>query len=704
MPEGARAVQRWLDTGADTSILVTSRQPLGLSLEVRLELSPLDEEAGAALFEAKSAAFAVPMLETERATLREIVRRLDGLPLAIELAAARTPLLSPREILDRLDDRLGLLAYGPRDLPARQSTLRGAIDWSWQLLDEAEREVFRKSAAFRGPITLAAFESVIGPPATLEVLQALREKSFFRRSGQPALRHFESVREYGEEKLIESGQAEDVFRDHAQYFVDRAEAFAERLTGPEGRAAQDALEADLDDLIAVHQRFRRSDPGLAARALLHALSLVVLRGPYPHQLEMVDRAIECARRSGDETLIGRAYLARGEALTLRRRHAEASRALETALRFTVDPRDRAGALRWLGIIAREEGESEAEQHFSEALALARSVGDRALEARCLSHLGTLRRLQRREEEALALYGAALELMRKLQNVSGRLVVLGNIGHLHLSAGRLEEAAASYREALETHPDRSDRRAEATLRHHLALVEARLDGVSAAGRLARQALAVFEELEDTPMRAITHAELAAISAMDSDLDGARAWMNRARASLLEGEACRWAPVVEALAAFVDLAAGDVTAARAALETARHRASAIDICAHQLANVVPWLERALEERTCARITIAPDGSWFAIDDGTRVDLSRRPVLARVVCCLLEARLREPQRFVSADDLLAHAWGGEKMRRQSGQARVYTAIKTLRRIGLEAVLITREDGYALDPNVALIRAEIA
>jgi hypothetical protein len=187
----------------------------------------------------------------------EICARLDGLPLAIELAAARIRLFAPADILARLDRRLSFLTGG-RDVPERQRTLRGAIEWSYDLLDEAEQVVFRRLSIFADGCTLDAVEAVCRPDElgleTIEVVAALHDKSLLRRDSAVLtdlrVTMLETIREYGLELLDASSEAADVRRRHAKFYVEFAEAAAERVNGPGQQQWLDALDRDIGNLRA----------------------------------------------------------------------------------------------------------------------------------------------------------------------------------------------------------------------------------------------------------------------------------------------------------------------------------------------------------------------------------------------------------------------------------------------------------------------
>ena len=214
--EAAPTVSSLLSETPNTKALVTSREPLQIEPEQRYPVEPLPDGDAVALFIERAAAVEHGFRATE--PVGEICRRLDGLPLAIELAAARVALLSPDELLARLDKRLPLLASRSRDAPARQQTLRATIEWSYELLEPTEQELFSRLAVFRGGFALEAAESICG--ADLDVLESLVVKSLVRRLATGRLLLLDTIREFAEELLDASAEAETIRRRHAEFFLD----------------------------------------------------------------------------------------------------------------------------------------------------------------------------------------------------------------------------------------------------------------------------------------------------------------------------------------------------------------------------------------------------------------------------------------------------------------------------------------------------
>ncbi|WP_329299323.1 winged helix-turn-helix domain-containing protein [Streptomyces sp. NBC_00659] len=250
----AHLAEALLERCPGVTVLATSREPLGVPGELLRPVDPLPEPVALRLLADRGAA-ARPgfRVEDDPGAAAEICRRLDGLPLAIELAAARLRMLTPRQIADRLDDRFRLLTSGSRTVLPRQQTLRAVVDWSWDLLDETERDTLGRLSVFAGGCDLAAAEAVCGP-AALDVLGSLVDKSLVvaAPSGEADLemryRLLETVAEYARERLDGSGAREATERAHLTYYRELARTTDPLLRGPGQRAAIDVIEREYENL------------------------------------------------------------------------------------------------------------------------------------------------------------------------------------------------------------------------------------------------------------------------------------------------------------------------------------------------------------------------------------------------------------------------------------------------------------------------
>ncbi|MEV1004120.1 BTAD domain-containing putative transcriptional regulator [Nonomuraea sp. NPDC050202] len=282
----AKLAELLLRAGPETRLLATSREPLGLAGEVVRPVPPLDGAAAARLFVLRAAETG-PGLTMDAGVVESICRRLDGIPLALELAAARVRSLGVRVLAERLDDRFRLLSAGRRAGPAHQRTLRAAIDWSWELLTEPERVVLRRLAVQAGGCTLEAAERVCaapvpipgGPPGdagphvtqdldpadVVDLLGRLVDRSLVVRAGE-RYRLLESVAAYALERLREAGEHECVLRRHAIYYTQLAECAEAYRSGPARHHWVRRLDAEAANLRAALESARLlGDTRLAAR-------------------------------------------------------------------------------------------------------------------------------------------------------------------------------------------------------------------------------------------------------------------------------------------------------------------------------------------------------------------------------------------------------------------------------------------------------
>ncbi|MGW5604966.1 BTAD domain-containing putative transcriptional regulator [Streptomyces sp. NPDC003753] len=248
----AHLVAHLLERCPGLTVLATSREPLGVPGEVLRPVEPLPQPYALELLADRGAA-ARPgfRVEDDPEAAAEICRRLDGLPLAIELAAARLRMLTPRQIADRLDDRFRLLTSGSRTVLPRQQTLRAVVDWSWDLLDEDERAVLRRLSVFSGGCDLTAAEAVCGP-AALEALGSLVDKSLVVAApsgdGEMRYRLLETVAEYAGERLDESGERSDTERAHLTYYRELARTTDPLLRSSQQRSAVERLQLEYENL------------------------------------------------------------------------------------------------------------------------------------------------------------------------------------------------------------------------------------------------------------------------------------------------------------------------------------------------------------------------------------------------------------------------------------------------------------------------
>jgi predicted ATPase/transcriptional regulator with XRE-family HTH domain len=507
-PEVAELLARCTELQA----LVTSRAPLRLRMEHELEVPPLRLPTAAQARAGDPAALgavASVSLFVERATaavpafaltaenagaVAAICRRLDGLPLALELAAPWVRLLRPRDLLARLDRTLELLVQGPRDLPERQRTLRAALRWSADLLAPEHRAVLRRLSVFAGSARLDALEDVSRaagpvPGGLLRGLAALVDHGLVRRvdarDAEPRVTALETVREFGRELLEEAGELEHTAGAHLDWYARLADEARPALTGPEQAAWLERLTRELDNVrAALSWAAERGDAerGLRLAAALHDFWLD--RGHVREALAMLERLLQAEGRVDPAVAAGALRTAGSLAWRLGSYDLAVARFRESEAiyRELDDARGLADALRGLGPALERLGDHAASLAlFEEAVSLLRGLDDPAQLAVALMHLGVAVMRDEQADRGAALFEEALALYRRLDNLLGTAMCLVNLGNQTRHSGDLELARARIEEALAI-----ARQLEAPF--HLA---AALDGLGSVARAAGDVPAAAE---------------------------------------------------------------------------------------------------------------------------------------------------------------------------------------------------------------------
>ena len=431
-------------------LLVTSRELLRVRGEVEYAVPPLARAEAIELFCTRS------QLQPDD-MIAELCGRLDDLPLAVELAAARTAVLSPPQILERLSKRLDLL-QGGRDAEARQATLRATIAWSHDLLRDDERALFARLAVFQGGCTLDAAEEVAG--ADLDNLQSLVDKSLVRHTGE-RFWMLETIREFALERLEASGEPDELRRRHAEHYLAIAEEAAPHLRdialqGP--GEWLDRLEQDHDNFRAALDHLQAADETQAVLQMTGALAeLWYQRG----HLTEGRRRVEDALRADDRPTAARARALIGAAdlaevtgdVTARRKRAEEAVALNRAIR---DPQGTADSMWRLGSAVGEDGDwAGARPLMEEVVGLFRELGDEhsllgATRGLAWTHenLGDLERCRELHEENLS-------RARALGNRLFEAITLGALAMNRVFAGRPQEALSLLKESFPFYRDLGD---------------------------------------------------------------------------------------------------------------------------------------------------------------------------------------------------------------------------------------------------------
>jgi predicted ATPase/serine/threonine protein kinase/Tfp pilus assembly protein PilF len=507
--EATGTIQRWLEQAPEVQILVTSRERLNLRSESILELVPMDSASGLELFieRARGLRPGLELDDAELAAAREIVRLVEGIPLAIELAGARMRVMSAAQIMAAMRKRFSLLTGGPSE---RHETLTAAIDGSWDLLTPWEKAAFAQCSTFEGGFTLAAAEAVLDlsvyatSPWTVDVVQSLVDKSLLRtsvqeqttsvRRSEPRCVMYVSLQEYARGKLAASGaipgggSGTEALRAaeerHARWFggFGAPEAMA-ALNRHGGLQKRQALGKELDNLLAASRRSATGGDGAtAAAAYAAAWETMVTRGPLGALVELGQEIL--ATQPGDEERAS-VLMTLGEAERESGQTPQARTHFEAALAIYRERGDRAReahALVNLGTVHRIQGRvQEARAHNEEALAIHRSVQDRFLESLVLRELGGLDQEQGgRMGEARKHLEGALSIAREMGNQRMEAVLLGNLANVDLQEGKVVEAQGRYEAGLALAREMSDRRNEGVVLGNLGALLCQL-GRGAEGR-------------------------------------------------------------------------------------------------------------------------------------------------------------------------------------------------------------------------------
>jgi predicted ATPase/DNA-binding SARP family transcriptional activator len=482
---GAQTLRQLLERAPDLVCLVTSRRPLGLTAEREYPVAPLPtpatpapperllEFASVRLFLSRAQA-ARPDFQVTAANAQAVTRlcqALEGIPLALELAAARSPVLTPAQMLLHLSDRFGFLVARHRNVTERHQTLHAALEWSYQTLPEPQQRLLARLSVFRGGWTLEAAAAVCGEPIhdpqstiqdTLEALMDLRDASLVgTEEAEEAMRFrmLETVREYAAERLAQWGEAEAVRERHRDWYLGLAERAQRELAGPEQATWLERLEREHDNLRAALAWCKAEENGAGA-----GLRLVGALGRFWKI---------------------RGYLSEGR--------ASLAEALEREGAI-VPPQVRAKALSWAGELAHSQQDyGAATAQYKESLAIYRQFGDRGGIASVLNGMGSVVQEQGDRAEARRFHEESLAIRRELGDQTGIAFSLNFLGNLALEQGDYVAAKARYAESMAISGELGDKPGVYTSLQLLGVVAEHEGDLALAGSIFAECLPVWKEL-------------------------------------------------------------------------------------------------------------------------------------------------------------------------------------------------------------------
>jgi predicted ATPase/predicted Ser/Thr protein kinase len=536
-------VAELLASSPGLKLLVTSQASLHLRGGRDYPVPPLGADAAVSLFvdRAQAADPGFEPNEESEAAIAEICRRLDGLPLAIELAAARTRLLSPKALLERLDRRFDLLTGGAADLPSRHQTLRNTIEWSYGLLERSEQALFAELAVFVDGCTLEAAEAVCPAAGVLDGLQSLLDKSLLRRrdeaDGEPRFGMLESIREYALYRLIQRGAVDEVRERHAEHYLALAVAAEPELVAADQAAWVRHLTEEAGNLRAAMSWSLESGrletglriagalprfwsvtghltegrawlrqaldhdgavaPEVRAKALYADGYAALGQGDYGHAVERFEEALALYRGLDDVRGAAMSLAQLGWLLLTQGEPDRSAAASEESLALARQAGDRAAESVALGNLAdgalQRGDQDRAAELYEESLRLRRELGDRRNIANALLNLGRAELHRGDRTRAAALLTEGLELARAVGDTWSTSVALGGLGRLALEEGESGKATELLGEALVLCRQRGDRKIAAECLDELAVAAAAEGEPARAARLAGAAAALREAI-------------------------------------------------------------------------------------------------------------------------------------------------------------------------------------------------------------------
>ncbi len=748
----APAMDAWLRAAPELRLLVTSRERSCLPAEIGHELVPLllpgepgAEEDGAVseaeqLFLDRIRAQEPDLSLGQPELVRTLVSRLDGIPLAIELAAARFGVLGLEGLVSRLGQRLDLLSGGRRGVCPRQMTLRSAIDWSWDLLDDKERQAFTRCSIFHGGFSLDAAAEVLGesPVAALDRLQSLRDKSLLRtqrsRTGEARFSFYAGIAEFASEKRKESGEEAASRLRHAAYFLRAGEEWAAAFEATGALRVLDQIALELENLLAIVDdagRGRRATGASieeALRALLVIDPVLTTRGPFGAQIERLDRLLLLAESSAiDASLHARALAARGRARQLRGLLDEGEQDLARAREMAARTQDRhilASILMDLGVLCHQRQQAaRARALYEQALSLHRGLGDHRAEGRALGNLGALSHDERNFEDAVRKYERALAILSDVGDLRLSGIFRTNLGLLEQERGGKVEARRHFETGLAILEEVGDRRLSAIALSNLGNLhheEGRLEDARVCHEAAR---CLLREVGDARSEGLCLGRLGAALALLDRLEEAETVLERADLLL------------ERLGDSLSLEAVQVN--RGFVELARHRRLLLEQRAEDAAHLLVKIEQRIRrarrpgkvgtpsladrsddirsslrilERNLAvmvgtkarhakdALLVSPNARWLCPPGGTWQDLRQRSSLRGILEALIERHRSAPGQGLPLAALQQAGWPGESIRAEAAANRIHVALSRLRQSGLREVLLRTSAGYHFAPGLQI------
>jgi predicted ATPase/class 3 adenylate cyclase len=528
LPGAAGLVAELLASAPRVDVLATSREPLRVRGEQRMDVPPLALDDACALFLARALEVRpeLSVQDKDRAAIERLCARLDGLPLALELAAARVSVFSPRALEARLAERLAL-PEGPRDLPERQRTLRATIDWSYRLLEPAEQTLFRALAPFIGGVRIDSAESIWGSDA-IEGSISLAEKSLLRRredaDGEPRFWMLETVREFAREQAVATETDTSAAETHAEYFFGLTEEAAPQLVGREQHSWLDRLEREHANLRGALEHLTEHAPAQAVRMAGNVNWFWEIRGYAPEARRRITDALAAAPSDSPGRAL--ALFTSGRMALLLGETAEAEPLLLEALslaRHHGEERVAINAISHLGWTAAASGDQErATARHQEALTAARSAGDDWSLGVALNNCA-MWFAQTDNRRARELAEEALNIRRRIGEPRAIAITADNLAAAALEDGELDYADTLTNEALIASRKIDYKAMISKALVTRAVISLLRDDIQSAGSHLREAVEMAHDAHDVVTAAVLLSVAGTMAAIqDEPITAAKLW--------------------------------------------------------------------------------------------------------------------------------------------------------------------------------------
>gem|GEM_PF-6219991 len=718
--DGAGALARWIAGVNGLSIVVTSRERLGLSGETVVELGPLSLRDAATLFD-RYAQVASPGWDAGASAtiVAELVERLDGLPLAIGLAATRLDVLSPVQLLDAIVHGRDALPSAYVDVPPSHRSLTVAIRSSIDGLTDDQRTVLAQAAVFGSWFTLSAARAVIrldSGASLVDVLRVLRRKSLLKVEhsdrGDRLFCVYETVRRVARVELAGTENGDEIRRRHATYIAElphigehdlseveaiamwavdvepalglRVILAAERCLWRLGRATE---------LTRLFESYRGAIEDSAVPVDLRAAALVFrgrthrLAGTSPSGDQDLWTAVRLATEAGNSALRGRALYELGVVFAIRGLLNEAEAHTREAVRACEDGGDAIGQALALDVLAailydRDLAADQARTCITRALHLLRREGDREFEAVLLLHLGCIALERGTLAEARAETSAALRIHRELGHIRFEASAILNLALIAQEEGRMTEAFDHFAHSAELFREADDERSATWVHHDWGVCCEEAGELDAAAQHYARALSMARVCNDAPCVATALACHGRLAARRGNREEARLAFCDAEQTLEASPSSSASQILEMCRAHLDQAQ-PVPRSDDAPRTLR--------VAERILRAA-WKQAGDQ----GNVVVDRDARAIRVDDRLVVSLVERPTLWRIFLTMCERRDEAPGVPVDRQTLFAAGWPEVRIRERSAAGRVRSAIYGLRQLGLRDTIASSREGYLIDPSV--------